>query len=65
MQPTAAYRPNGILAPADLYRARRGGSARPVTPPEPVPVESIDALADLDRAWSEWSDALAGARPAA
>jgi hypothetical protein len=66
MQRTAAiYRPTGILAPGDVVRSRRGGRARPVVTPEPVPVESIDALADIDRAWSAWRASLPQARPAA
>jgi hypothetical protein len=59
------HRPNGILAPADVVRSRRHGRARPVAPPEPVPVDSIDALADIDRAWSAWRASLPKARPAA
>ncbi len=65
MQRTSAYLPNGLLAPADLVRSRRGGAARPVVPPDPVPFTEIDALADLDRAWTEWSTSLEEARPAA
>lgn len=64
MQRTTFYRRDGIVAPSDLIRTHRGGAARPAFPPEPIAVEPIDALADLNRAWGEWASS-AGAHPAA
>lgn len=65
MQRTTHYRPHGIVSPTDLIRANRRGAPRPVAEPDPITVEMIDALADLDRAWSQWDAESTGERPAA
>lgn len=64
MKRTTAYRRDGIVSPTDLLRAHRGGAARLVLAPAPITIEPIDVLADLDRAWSEWT-AVTGQLPAA